>query len=440
MRGDILLITGMPLVYWSKTDELNAHFSGGAYADMPVLLRGSDGHTGWANRVLLRRAGITKDFLSHLSQAERAYYGIEPNGDPNGFAVDAGRHKIEAVIPEPSLERYLEGGRAAVHYLHSLGITAWLDAVADPPFLSTYRSLAQRGELTVHVAAFPVVNPRNDPAKELEAVQKIRQEYANIPNLILPGIKVFADGVMEYPSQTAAMTKPYRNTGKAGDLLFDPARFAELATLADKQGLIVHVHALGDRAVKEALNGIEAARKANGNSGLPHTLTHVQVADPEDFPRFRQLGVIAALQLFWATAEPDTIELLKPYLDPDLYRWQYPARSILDAGGTISGASDWPVTSPNVFWAIYQSETRKGPEGVLDADQCMPREAMLYAYTRNSARALNQQDQIGSLAPGMQADLTLLDRDVLTVTPEEMRDTKVLWTMFGGITVYRAQP
>ena len=440
MRGDVLFISGMPLTYWSKTDELNARFSSGVYADVPVFLRGSDGHTGWANRDLLRRAGVTKDFLSHLSPAERAYYGIDPSGNPNGFTVDVGREKIEAVIPEPSPEQYLEGGRAAVKYMHSLGITAWLDAMADAPVLSTYKSLAERGELTVHVAAFPKVNPLNDPAKELEAVQKIRQEYANIPNLTIPGIKVFADGVLEYPSQTAAMTKPYRNTGKSGDLLFDPARFAELATLADKQGLIVHVHALGDRAVKEALNGIAAARKANGNSGLPDALTHLQIVDPEDFPRFRQLGVIAAFQLFWATAEPDTIELLKPYLDPDLYRWQYPARSILDAGGTISGASDWFVSSPNVFWAIYQAETRKGPEGVLDADQCVPREAMLYAYTRNSARALNQQDKIGSLAPGMQADLVLVDRDVLTVTPEEMRDTKVLWTMVGGVTVYRAQP
>src|SRR5205807_9757831 len=141
-------------------------------------------------------------------------------------------------------------------------------------------------------------------------------EFAGTPNLTLPGIKVFADGVLEIPSQTAAITKPYRNTGKSGDLLFDPARFAELVTAADKQGLIVHVHALGDRAVKESLNGIEAAHKANGNSGLPHTLTHVQFADPEDFPRFHQLGVVAALQLLWASAEPDTIELVKPHLDP----------------------------------------------------------------------------------------------------------------------------
>ncbi|MGB7944715.1 MAG: amidohydrolase [Terriglobales bacterium] len=440
LRGDVLSISGLPSVYWLKTNELNSRFNNGDYADLPVFLAGSDGHTSWANRALLRRAGITKEFLSHLSAEERAYYGMEPTGDPNGFAVDAGMDKISTVVPEPSPQQLLAGGSAAVQFLHSLGITAWLDAMADRPLLLTYQSLAQRGELTAHVAAFPVVNPRNDPTKELEAVQKLRQEFANIPNLTIPGIKVFADGVLEYPSQTASLTKPYRNTGRPGDLLFDPARFAELAMAADKQGLIVHVHALGDRAVKEALNGIEAARKANGNSGLPHTLTHIQLADPEDFPRFRQLGVIAALQLLWATAESDTIELIKPYVDPELYRWQYPARSLLDAGAIISGASDWFVSSPNVFKAIYQAETRKGPEGVLDAGQRMPREAMLYAYTRNSARALNQQDRIGSLAPGMQADLVLVDRDVLTVTPEELQDTKVLWTMFGGVTVYRAQP
>jgi hypothetical protein len=271
-------------------------------------------------------------------------------------------------------------------------------------------------------------------------VQKIRQQYAGIPNLTLPGIKVFADGVLEIPSQTAALTIPYRNTGKSGDLLFEPARFAQLCIAADKQGLIIHVHALGDRAVKESLNGIEAARKANGNSGLPHTLTHIQLADPVDFPRFKQLGVIAALQLLWATAEEDTIELVKPYIDPELYRWQYPAHSLLDAGATISGASDWFVTSPNVFNAIYIAETREGPEGVLDPGQRMPREAMLFAYTRNSARAMNQQASIGSLAPGMQADMVLLDRDVLTVSPEELNNTQVVWTMVGGTTVYRAQP
>jgi predicted amidohydrolase YtcJ len=201
----------------------------------------------------------------------------------------------------------------------------------------------------------------------------------------------------------------------------------------------VSTKVLDDLAVKEALNGIEKARKANGNSGLPHTLTHVQFADPEDFPRFQELGVVAALQLLWASAGEDTIGLVKPHLEPSLYEWQYPARSLLDNGAVISGASDWPVSSANVFRAIYQAETRKGPQGILDPSQRMPREAMLYAYTRNSARAMNQQDFIGSIAPGKQADLVLLDRDVLTVSPEELRDTKVVWTMVGGQTVYRAK-
>jgi len=130
---------------------------------------------------------------------------------------------------------------------------------------------------------------------------------------------------------------------------------------------------------------------------------------------------------------------VKPYLDPEIYRWQYPARSILDNGGIISGASDWPVSTANVFRGIYQAETRKGAEGVLDPPQDMPREAMFYAYTRNSARAMNMEDSLGSIAAGKSADLVLLDRDVLTVSPEEMRETKVLWTMVGGKVVWRAK-
>jgi hypothetical protein len=139
-------------------------------------------------------------------------------------------------------------------------------------------------------------------------------------------------------------------------------------------------------------------------------------------------------------AETDAIELVKPYVDSALYAWQYPARSLLDDGAVIAGASDWPVTTANVFLAIYQAETRNGPEGVLDASQRVPREAMLYAYTRNAARALNDLGEIGSIAPGKQADFVLLDRDVLTVPAEAVRDTKVLWTIVGGSSVFGAKP
>ena len=437
MRGDILEILGLPLEFWSHPDVLNADFSTGPYANQSVLLRGMDGHTAWANRSLLQRAGITADFLKKLSPAERAYYGISKDGQPNGFLVDAGTEKIESLVPKPTPDRLLAAARAALQYNYSLGITAWLDPLASDDVLRAYKMLADHGELTSEIVAFPQVLSK-DPAAELATVQKTRQLYQGIPTLHVTGIKIFADGVVEFPSQTANLSRPYKNTGRNGDLLFDPAKFAELCVAADKQGLIIHVHALGDGAVQAALDGIAAARKANGNSGLPHTLTHEQFVRPQDFPRFRELGVISALQLFWAEASNDTIEIVKPYLDPDVYKWQYPARSILDSGGIISGASDWPVSTANVFRAIYQAETRKGAEGILDPSQDMPREAMFYAYTRNSARAMNL-DSIGSIAPGKRADLILLDRDVLTVSPEQMRDTKVLWTMVAGRTVYRAK-
>jgi predicted amidohydrolase YtcJ len=440
VRGNILVVNGIPLAIWSKTDELNSQFSAGMYENQPVFLHGMDGHTGWANKALRLRAGVTKDFISHLSEADRKYYGVGPDMEPNGFGVDKGLDKIEAVMPKPSREKLLEAGRSAVHYLNSFGITSWLDPAVDEPILTSYRELSERGELTAHVAALPVVElKKGDSTDPLVEVQALRRKFKDVRGLTMPGIKVYADGVVEYPSQSAAMSSPYKNTGLNGDLLFEPAQFAKLVTEADKQGLLVHVHAIGDKAVTEALNGIEAARKANGNSGIPHSITHLQFVVPKDIPRFKELGVIAAFQLFWASAEPDTIELIKPYIDPEVYAWQYPARSILDAGGTISGASDWYVSTPNVFLAIYQAETRKGPEGVLNADECMPREAMLFAYTRNSAIAMRQLDKIGSIAPGKLADLVLVDRDVLTVSPDELRDTKVLWTIEGGRMVYEAK-
>src|SRR5713226_6825474 len=437
IRGEILQILGLPLEFWSHTDELDTKFSIGVYANQPVLLSGMDGHTGWANRALLKRAGITSEYLKKLSEGERSYYGVGKDSEPNGFVVDAGMEKIDRLLPKATDDRLLASGRAALQYNYSLGITSWLDPLANEDILKAYKLLADHDELISKVVAFPQVFAK-DPGAELAGVQRTREAYKNVHNLYITGIKLFADGVVEYPSQTANLTKPYKNTGRNGDLLFEPKKFAELCVAAGKQGLIIHVHAIGDGAVKEALDGIAAARKANGNSGLPHTLTHEQFVQPEDFPRFRELGVVSALQLFWAEASNDTIEIVKPYLDSEIYKWQYPARSILDNGGIISGASDWPVSTANVFWAIYQAETRKGPEGVLDASQAMPREAMFYAYTRNSARAMNL-DSIGTIAAGKRADLVLLDRDVLTISPEEMRDTKVVWTMVAGKMVYRAK-
>jgi predicted amidohydrolase YtcJ len=441
MSGDVLVVTGVPLGIWSQNAALNERFNGGVYANQPLFLRGMDGHTGWSNQALRKRAGLNKAMIAKLPEEKRKYYGLDKDLTPNGFGVDEGLDIVRKKIPPADAAKNLAGARAAVEYLHSIGITSWLDPLTDAATLTAYRDLAAAGGLTAHVAAFPLVKP-DDPNSFKNALA-LRARFSGIPNLTLPGVKVFADGVVEYPSQSAAMTAPYTNTGKYGDLLFKPANFAKLCIDADKQGLIVHTHAIGDLAVHEALNGYAAARKANGNSGVPHTITHLQFVRSEDVDRFKELGVVAAYQLLWAEYGFDTIDLIKPYVAADIYPWQYPARSMLDAGAMISGASDWPVSTPEVFKAIYQAETRSGEwhgeRGVLDASQDLPRESMLYAYTINAARAMKQEANIGSIEPGKAADFALLDRDVLTVSAEQMRDTQVLGTMVAGEWVYRAE-
>ena len=452
VMGDTVIVNGLDTGYWSHAADIDGALSGGRFAGVPIALFGTDGHTGWANKKARARAGITAAYLRRLAPAQRAYYGFGPGFAPNGFVVDVGLARLRMSIPPASVETQLSFGRAGVHYLNALGITGWLDAAVagvvggdlpltleDPGALPVYRELARRGELTAHVAAYPVIRP-NDGVQQLDVVEALRKQYADVPNLTIPGPKVFADGVVEYPSQTAALTKPYLNTGKSTPVLFDPKSFNDLVVEADRRGMIVHIHAIGDLAVKLSLDAFGAARKANPNGTLPHTMTHLQFVDVEDVPRFANYRVIAALQLLWAVADPSTNEEVKPYIDPAIHARMYPARSLLESGATIAGASDWPVSTANPFEAIYQAETRAGPQGVLDAGQRMPREAMLFAYTRNSAKVLNQLDEIGSIAPGKRADLVLVDRDVLTVSVAEVKDAKVLWTMFGGRIVYGTGP
>lgn len=438
LTGDILVIYGLNISTWSALDSLTTVFNANEFVTQPVVLRGSDGHTAWCNRAMLDRAGINVSFINSLKPQEKVFYGLSDN-EPNGFVSESGYRKISAVFHEEV--DYHKASEKAMEYNNGYGITAWLDPTAGSTskkkqeYLDAYAYLVNSGKLTAHIAATVTADADRAVGEQVAFVKSLQNKY-NREDLSIIGFKVFADGVIEHPTHTAALSLPYTDTRSRGVLMFDPKKFSSFVTVADREHLLVHVHAIGDRAVTETLNGFETARRSNGNSGLPHTITHLQIVQPSDFARFKKLNVLASYQLLWAFGDVTTIDIVKPCIDPSLYKWQYPARSMLQAGATVCGASDWPVSSANPFEAIYCAETRKGPMGVLDSSQCMPRMEMMYAYTIEAAKALMLEKKIGSLQTGKYADMILVDRDVLSVSPEEMKLARVLWTMFEGRVVY----
>ncbi|NNB43399.1 amidohydrolase [Pseudomonas chlororaphis] len=449
-HGDVLSIAGMSSAYWAQAEALGQRFNAGEWARVPVVFTGSDHHTAWANAVMLERAGIDAALLKTLPQAERDTIGQLADGRPNGFLVDAGWDRVAAKMPVPSSAALLNAAQSAVRYNNSLGITAWMDPAANAApgeavfalkptaqtvgVLPAYKALAESGGMSAHVAALLVANPKSRPA-DLDVLEQVRQQFQGIPNLTLPGVKIFADGVIEYPAQSAAMIDPYSNSHKQGELLIDPEHFGELVSAIDQRGWLVHIHAIGDRAVRESLNGIAQARQ-DRQSGIAHSITHLQMVNPKEFARFKPLGVIASMQLLWASADDYTLDMIKPYVSALAFRYQYPAHSLLKQGATLAGASDWPVSSPNPWNAIAQAITRKGPLGVLNADERLDRETMFYAYTLNAARAIGLEQQIGSLSAGKQADFIVLDRDVFRVDEKALHETQVLQTWFAGREVY----
>ncbi|QVW25754.1 amidohydrolase [Pseudomonas hormoni] len=449
-HGDVLSVAGMSSAYWAQAEAFGKTFNTGEWAKVPVVFTGSDHHTAWANNAMLERAGIDAALLQNLPEAEKDTIGKLADGSPNGFVVDAGWDRVASKMPVPSAADMLKAAQSAVRYNNSLGITAWMDPAAnaapgEPVFalkptektvgvLPVYKALSETGGMSAHVAALLVANPKSVPA-DLDTLDKVRQQFQGIPNLTLPGVKIFADGVIEYPAQSAAMIDPYSNSHKQGELLIDPKHFGELVSAIDQRGWRVHIHAIGDRAVREALNGIAQARK-DRQSGVTHSITHLQMVNPKEFARFKPLNVIASMQLLWATADDYTLDMIKPYVSALAFRYQYPAHSLLKQGATIAGASDWPVSSPNPWNAMAQAITRDGPLGVLNASERLDRETMFYAYTLNAARTIGLEKQIGSLSPGKQADFIVLDRDVFSVDNKALHDTQVLQTWFAGREVY----
>jgi predicted amidohydrolase YtcJ len=405
-----------------------------AVPDRPVMLWNSDHHGAWVNSKALEIAGFT----AATPDPPDGRFDRDEHGNPIGSLQEGAVDLILPFMPEPTPEERIEGILAGQEYLLALGVTAWQDAMVDPKTHAAYVALDERGELIADVLG-GLWWERTQGAEQIEAFAALRD--ATPPGRYrATSVKMMIDGVAE--NHTASMLEPYRDasgkpTDNRGIDFIDPADLIRYVTLLDAAGFQVHFHALGDRAVRQALDAIEAAIEKNGDSGLRHHLAHIQVVDRADVPRFASLGAGANAQPLWARHEDQMDVLTIPFLDPTAAGHQYPWRSLLDAGAPFMFGSDWNVSSPDpllgIGTAVSRTRPTSRPEPFLP-EQRITMEEAITAYTAGSAWGAHRETHTGRIEPGFDADLVVVDRPL--VTAADAFSASVDLTMVQGAVVY----
>ena len=399
----------------------------------PMFLRGADGHSSWANSRALTLAGIE-------SETPNPSHGIierNEDGEPSGTLRESAQTLVEAILPVLTLEQRVDAAREAIRLANRLGITAMVEASASDWELDAYRALAAEGELSARLVLSMTVgeNPIGASDPDLIAPQdrgtgkRIRRDAA----------KIFVDGVLE--GETAALLEPYAGRdGAAGMLLQAPRAMNETVAALDARGVQVHFHAIGDRAVRAALDAVEHARDSNGDLDNRHHISHLQLVDERDHARFQELGVAANFQALWAYPDAYITDVNLPAVGAQRVQRMYPMGSIDRAGGMIVGGSDWSVSSLNPLAAIETAVTRQDATGVIDdvlnAAERVSLETMLAAYTRNAAHVMHHDDEAGTIEPGKLADLAVLERDLFETPVRQIGEVGVVMTLLEGAVVY----
>jgi predicted amidohydrolase YtcJ len=404
--------------------------------DRPAYLTAMDGHSAWVSSRALAIAGIDR------TTADPPDGRIERNaaGEPSGTLRESAMDLVSRHVPPPTPVEHAAGLERALAMANRFGITALHEARADSPeILDAYADLDRRGRLTARVVVSLKVFPEKGPEQVDDLIGK-RKRYRG-RRLRATAAKIFADGVIE--SGTAALLSEYLDRpGERGRLNFEPEeKLNRIVSRLDEEGFQIHIHAIGDRAIRTSLDALEAARKANRRADARHHIAHLELIDPVDIPRFRDLGIIANFQPLWAYADSYITDLTEPKLGPERSRWLYPIGSVARSGTVIVGGSDWSVSSMNPLEAIQVALTRRGPDAPR-GEPWIPEErvdlaTLLAAYTINGAYLSHEEKERGSLEPGKSADLVVLDRNLFALPPEEIHGARVLLTLLEGKEVYR---
>jgi predicted amidohydrolase YtcJ len=411
--------------------------------DRPVFLPNRDHHGAWVNSRALELAGITAETADPPDgRIERL-----PDGTPQGTLHEGAMDLVARLMPLPDPSEYAAGLREGQRYLFSLGVTAWQDAIvgayagmADTG--STYLAAIGDGDLVADVVGALWWDRELGLAQVPDLVERRRTRSRG--RFRATSVKIMQDGVCE--NFTAAMLSPYLDghgqaTGNAGHSFVEAEELKEVVVALAAEGFQVHVHAIGDRGTREALDAFEAARAAGPGSDLRHHIAHIQVIHPDDVPRFASIGVAANAQALWACHEPQMDDLTIPFLGEERTTWQYPFGALHRAGARLVMGSDWPVSSPDPIAAIHTAVTRTSYDDRREPflpEQAVDLATAFAAYTSGSAwiNGRDRSDGAGVLAPGHAADLAVLDRDPFTGPLDEIGHARVVATWVGGQRVF----
>ena len=433
----------------------------------PIQVRSTDFHTVLTNSRGLELAGINKN----TADPEDGKYRRDSAGNPNGICEDGAAESLAAVVPPATDAEKLNQMRAALDAMRQQGITSFFDALAGPENGKAFTSLQKSGELTARALLAIKLDPAAaaaDPVKTIAEAKALASTYDQGDVKVAPGVsmrhvKLFLDGIINAPADTGAMLTPYLHnsgTDKApqwtpgknlGELYFPPQVLNPLVLQAVKAGLDPHLHATGERAVRDALDSVAYVRKELPGQDFRPAIAHAESVDPADYARFKALDVTATMSFQWAQQAPSTVDGTSDHLGAERFERMEPSGSIAHAGGRVAFGSDWPVDPLDEFLALKVGVTRSGDPtnphsygpkyaGRLNADPALSRAEVLRSITLSSAEQLKLDAVLGSVEVGKFADLIVLDKNFMQVPEEELGRNDVLLTLVGGKVVWAKAP
>jgi predicted amidohydrolase YtcJ len=405
--------------------------------DRPMALVSYDGHSLWVNSITLEKAQLTKD----TPDPDGGRIERDPQtGEPSGTLRETATKLVEAVIGDYSLDERKNALLAYQDMAIQVGITMSHDAMLAPPSLAAYKALAGEGQLKMRFRGSITLDPDQDLKPQIETVLDERAQNAH-PFFQTLAAKIFVDGVVE--GGTAYLHEPYTHKPDfRGKPIWEPGILNETTVALDQEKLQIHYHVIGDAAASITLDALEIALAQNGARDSRHLITHLHLVKPEDIQRCKELGIVGVPQPFWFKIDDYFWELALPYLGEARADQQYPMKSFIDAGVVMASSSDFPVTIPfDPLIAIQTGITRSSPtnpsKGVLWPEERVSLEDMIASYTYNGAYANFLEQKTGSLEPGKQADLIVLEKNLFEIPAEDISKVKVLLTIVAGKEVFR---